>query len=97
MDGGDGQPPAGLVGIEAVGRRRDGVEGVAHRRQIAFTGRGQAECAVEAPEQDHTEARLQGLDLVADRRLGDVQLVRRSGEAEVAGSRLEGAQRIQGW
>src|SRR3546814_12566986 len=39
---------------------------------------------------------LEGLHLMADRRLGDVQLAGRLGEGEVAGGGFEGPERVQG-
>jgi len=40
--------------------------------------------------------RLQRLDLMADRGLGDAQFFRRAGEAQMAGGGFEGAQGVEG-
>ena len=56
---------------------------------------GQREGAVYAMEQAPVEKRLQGLDLVTDRSLGDMQLLGRPREAQVAGRSLEGPERAQ--
>ena len=62
---------------------------------ISLTFLGQHQAPVETPEQGQAEAILQGLDLVADRRLGDMQLLGRLGEGEMPGSGLEGAQGVE--
>jgi hypothetical protein len=49
---------------------------------------------VPAKQRD-AELLLERLDLAADRRLGDEQLARRLGEAQVAGRRLESLEQIE--
>ena len=49
-----------------------------------------------AAEQGRADLVFERLDLPADRRLGQEQLLRRGAEAEPAGDRLEGAQRADG-
>ena len=49
-----------------------------------------------ALEQSDAQLRLERLDLMADRALGDRQLVGRPGEARMARGRLEGAYGIEG-
>ena len=56
---------------------------------------GERQGAVQAPEQRHAEPLFEGLDLPADRRLGQRDLVAGAGEAEVAGRRLEGDQQLE--
>ncbi len=56
---------------------------------------GEAQLAVVAAEQRHAELLLQGLDLAADRGLGDEQLGGRLGEAQVTGGSLEAFQQVE--
>ena len=58
-------------------------------------GVGQLDRAGAAVEQREAELLLQRADLVAERGRRHVQLLGRLGEAQVAGDRLEGAQRIE--
>ena len=90
-----GQRPGVLVGAQAPGRRVDSVEGRGQGRQVELAGVGQHEPPVQAPEQLHAERLLQGLDLMADRGLGDVELLGRLGERQVPGRGLEGAQGVE--
>ena len=71
------------------------IERVAHRRQQHLALVGQDQRPVHAAEQRRAQVLLERADLMADRRLGDEQLVGRLGEAEVAGRGLERAQRIE--
>jgi hypothetical protein len=57
---------------------------------------GQHERAVHAAKQLHPEPVLQGLDLPANRRLGQRDLVAGPGEAQVAARGLEGHQHSSG-
>ena len=50
---------------------------------------------MRAAEQGGAQTLLQPLDLMADRRLGDAQLLRRPGEGEMPRRGLEGAQRVE--
>ena len=56
---------------------------------------GEHQGAVQAPEQRHAEPVFEGLDLPADRRLGQRDLVAGAGEAEVAGRGLERHQQLE--
>jgi hypothetical protein len=58
--------------------------------------RGELKAPWQAHEQRHAQVRLEEAHLVADRGLGDVQLVGGAGEAELAGRHLEHAQGIEG-
>ena len=58
-------------------------------------GIGQLDRAGAAVKQRQAELLLQRADLVAERGGRDVQFVGRLGEAQMAGDRLEGAQRIE--
>ena len=57
---------------------------------------GKAQVAVVPAKQGHAELLLEGLDLAADSRLGDVELHRGLGEAQVARRRLEALQQVEG-
>ena len=54
----------------------DAREGVAQGRLELLTHRVDLDAATDPPEQRHADLRLQGLDLMAHRRMGDMQLVR---------------------
>jgi hypothetical protein len=56
---------------------------------------GQFQGAIVAHEQWDAELVLEPPDQVADRGLGDIQLLRRTGEAEMPRRRLEGAQPVE--
>jgi hypothetical protein len=73
----------------------NGVErlaGHAHQRPALL---GQRQLAGHAPEQGHTQVRFQQLDLMADRRLGDEELLGGLGEGQMARPGLEGAERVE--
>ena len=72
-----------------------GFEAFAQLRQAGARRLGELHAAPCAVEQLHAEVLLEALDLVADRRLRDVQLARRLLEREVARSSFEDTQRIQ--
>ena len=91
----DRQVAARADRCEPGGRGGDLIEGLAHRRQVALGLLGQQEPTRQAPEQPHPQAFLEALDLMADRGLGHVQLVRCTGEAQMARRCLEGAQRVE--
>ena len=68
------------------------VQALQHRarvRQERLAGLGQRHVALHAVEQRRAELGLQLADLLADRRLGDVQLLGRAGEVQMAAHRLE--------
>ena len=71
------------------------VEAVAQVRQGRLAGLGQPDRPLAALEQGHAQIVLQALDLMADGGGGHVQLLRRLGEAEMAGGGLEGAQGVE--
>ena len=76
----------GVHALEAVGQQR--------QQRLALVR--QREPARQPPEQRRAQARLEVLDLRADRGLRHVQLQRRAREAQVARRGLEGAHRVQG-
>ncbi len=88
--------PAGVVLMEAPRRPGDAVEGDADLGEIGLRRIGQQQPPADAAKQLEAEPFLERLDLMADRRLGDVELGGRRGKAEMAGRRLEGAQCIEG-
>ena len=69
-------------------------QGLAHLADELLALLGQPDGAVEPAEQPHAQRLLQRLDLMAHRRLGDMQFFRGQGEAEKPGRRLEGAQSV---
>lgn len=95
-DRADIQDLDGTTRVEAFEQAGDAVEAVAQRRQQAAALVGQRESARQAAEELDAEALFQPLHLMADRGLGDAELDRRPGEAEMAGRGFEGAQRVQG-
>ena len=72
-------------------------EGGADRRQVVQRLPRQFQRAVAADEQGQAKLLLQPADLMADRGLGDGELIGRAGEAHVTRGGLEGAQAVQGW
>ena len=84
-----------VLAPQPVGGELEIVEGGADAGEIFLRLRRQAQRAVLPDEQFCPEFLLEPPDLMADRGLGDVQLGRREGEAEVPGRRLEGAQSIE--
>ena len=85
------------VGLAADPLQRVGhaVEGIAQVGQQRLAFAGDLEPARTAHEQRHAQPLLERLHLVADRRLGDVQLLGGVGEAGVTGGGFEGAERVQ--
>ena len=85
------------VGLAADALQRVGhaVEGIAQVGQQRLAFAGDLEPARTAHEQRHAQPLLERLHLVADRRLGDVQLLGGVGEGGVAGGGFEGAERVQ--
>ncbi|EWS52453.1 hypothetical protein X551_04762 [Methylibium sp. T29] len=77
------------AGIEPLQRRR-------HRSEQRDTVAGEGDAAGAAGEQRAADLVLQRLDLAADGRLREVQLLGRGTEAEVARDGLEGADRADG-
>ncbi len=76
------------AGIETRQQRLD-------RSQQQLPVGGELDPARAAREERRAELVLEALDLAADRRLGDVQLVGGGAEAERPGDRLEGSQGAQ--
>ena len=74
---------------------RERVEALAQLRQAGARRVGELHAAPGAAEQFHAEVFLEAFDLVAHRRLRDVQLDRRFLERQVARGGLEYPQRIQ--
>ena len=68
---------------------------IAHGDQVVAAGFGEHEALALAIEQLDAELGLERLDLVADRALGDEQLLGRAGEALVPRRGLEGLQGVQ--
>jgi hypothetical protein len=62
---------------------------------VASAGLGERERAVAALEQRHAELVLELLDLAAHRRLGEVELLARLGERQVARRGLEAHQQVE--
>ena len=87
--------PLGLLAEQVIGGLLEQSEGPGDGRQVGLSVVGQQQGAVEAAEQLALEPLLQGLDLVADGRLGDVQLLGGAGEAQMPRRGLEGAQSVE--
>ncbi len=90
-----GQRPRGPLGEQIPGGIVDEGKGAAQGRQIGLAVIGEQQRPVEATEQLTAQVLLQGLHLVAHRRLGDEQLLRGPGEAQVPRGGLEGPQGVQ--
>lgn len=90
------QRAAAIARAQALGGRRDAVEGLARGAKTDLPLLGQQERPVEAAEELAPEMLLERLHLMADRGLGDVQLLGGPGEAEMARRGLEGAERVEG-
>ena len=89
---------AGSTGAgDEGGALGDALEGVAQEGVVEQPGLGEGDPAGLAPEEGDAEALLEVGDLVADGRLGDGQLLGGGPEAQMAGGRLEGPQRGEGW
>ena len=91
----DGKRAGGLALEQPLGADGNAIEGVAQDREVLAPGLGDDETLPLAIEELDPELRLQRLDLMAHRPLGDEQLLGRPGETFMAGGRLEGLQRIQ--
>ena len=92
----DRQGPAHGAPVERFHGARDLVEAVAHARQKRLAGHGELHGSVQAHEEGLAEVGLERTHLLADRRGGDVELVRGPAEAHVPARRLEGPERIEG-
>jgi hypothetical protein len=68
---------------QAIGAERDPVERIPHHGQVVVAGLGDDQPLAFAVEKLQAELGLQSLHLMADRTLGDAQLVRGSREALV--------------
>ena len=82
-------------GEELAGAQGQELEGVLHRRQIAPAGFRQPQAARPPEEQRLAQQAFQVANLLAHRRLGDVELFSRRGETEAPGRRFEGTQPVQ--
>jgi hypothetical protein len=95
MRGGHGQRfPAGLR-AQPVGRRAHGRKRLCRGGVELVAGLRQRERAVPPLEERHAELVLELLDLAADRRLREVELLAGLGERQVARRRLEADQQVQ--
>jgi len=81
--------------LHPVGGLHQLAESLLDARQIGLARAGQDEGFGVAHEQGDPKIVLQHLDLVADGRRGDAQLLGRARKAEMARGDLEGAQRVQ--
>ncbi len=83
---------ADIAARDAQGPGLGGIDGGEHRAGIVregAAGLGQRHPARQALEQGGADLGLEALDLVAQRRLRDVQPLRRPGDAEIVGHRDE--------
>src|SRR5579863_2075689 len=86
-----------LLAQEPVGGKPQIVERGANAGKVFLRLWRKREAAVLPDEQANPEFFLKPPDLMADGGLGDVQLSRRIGKAQMAGGGLEGAQPIERW
>ena len=92
--GGHGEDAGTLPLQQTFGPGGEAVEGVAHHLEIRAPRVGDDQPLALTVEEAKAEFGLEGLDLVADRALRDAQLVGCPSEALVAGSGLEGFERV---
>ena len=92
---GDGHRPGFLPLQQALRAHSQAVERVAHHFQIGSPGVRNDEPLSFAAKQAQPQFGLEALHLLADRALRHAQLVRRFGEALMAGGCLEGLETIQ--
>nr|WP_324618471.1 hypothetical protein [Sphingobium sp. AEW4] len=76
----DGQHLLRVPALEPLEQTINSAEGFEQRRRQRETLVSQFQAAIGAAKERDTQAKLQGLDLVADRRLRDAQVVRRPGK-----------------
>ena len=93
----DREQPFSLRPAQSFRRTAQVFERAAHGRQIRFRLTRQFQRAIAAHEEGNAKLLLQPPDQVADRGLGDVQLFRGAGEAQVTRRRLEGTQSAERW
>ena len=72
-------------------------EGVREQRQGGLAGVGEQDGAAGAAEKGGAGELFELADLLGNGPRGDVQFLGRPGERQMPGSRLEGAQGVQGW
>ena len=87
--------PADLAALDAPRLARrvlDGVEDLARAHEERRPGRGQLDLALVAQQQRRADLLLELADLLAQRRLGHVQALRRAAEVQLLGDGDEVAQ-----
>ena len=90
-----GQLARAVALAQVGGGLADPREGVAQDRKQHGTSLGQLNPAAPAPEQRPAQLTLQVLDLMADRRVGDAELVAGLTKTEMARCRFERTQRCE--
>jgi hypothetical protein len=90
-----GQNATVLPAQQFLGAIRNAIECIADDGQIAASGLGDDEALALPIEQLQPQLCLERFHLVADRALRDAKLIRRAGEAFVAGSGFEGLECIE--
>jgi hypothetical protein len=93
----DRQNTGALTLHQAFGAERDPIQCVAHHRKIFATGLGHDQPLALASEQLDAERRLQRLDLMTHRPMGDAQLRGGTREAFAACRSLEGLDSVERW
>jgi hypothetical protein len=93
IGGRDRQRPARVA--KPVGRRVDLRERRVRDQVELLSGAGELQAAVHALEERLPDLLLERLDLAADRRLGNEQLMRRAGEAQVARGSAEAPEQVE--
>src|SRR5262249_33263578 len=91
----DSEHAGALPLLKALGANRDPVERIADDIEVLATSLRDHQTLTFTIEELDSELGLKGLDLLADRALGDAELARRLGEALVAGRSLEGSDCIE--
>jgi hypothetical protein len=82
---------------DLVGTHRQTTDCVLYHWQVRLPFFAQAKPSGQALEKRHTEVPLQLTDLLADRTLSQVQLLRCMGEIQIPRRHFECPQPIQGW
>src|SRR6516162_6893648 len=93
--GTDGERASTLTLCQLLGSKRDPVEGIAYHSKIIAAGAGDNEAAALAVEQPDAKFSLQRFHLMADRSLGDTQLLRGARKALMPRRRVKGSERVK--
>jgi hypothetical protein len=95
--GADRERAAALALQQPLRSVADAIECIAHDNEVGTPGLGDDQPLALAIEELQSELGLERLHLMADRTLGDAEFLGGAREALVAGSGLEGLERVERW